>query len=200
MAQAARSTDFERTGSLTKQRILAAAQELFASNGYTGTTVRAIASRLDLTDPAIYYHFRSKRQIFDALLQGPRVSHQLALDDAAASREELVECMFTTVTAYTRQPDMLRMLFRQQFGGDPASNLRRRESTARFQAMLAAPFAALYGERGPAILEALGIVTSGILWDAIVTHGARFTDVVAQPSFARRVRNLMELAMPPVTR
>ena len=198
MTQAARRNDVERTGSMTKQKILATAQELFANNGYNGTTVQAIASRLDLTDPAIYYHFRSKRHIFDSLLQSSGAGQFVAADNEVPSREDLIDRMMSTFNAYARQPDMLRMLFRQQYRGDPASNQRRRETMATFQATLAPLFTRLYGETGPSVLEAVGLVTLGIIWDAILSYGHGFAQVVEQPWFAQRARKLFEIAMPPV--
>jgi AcrR family transcriptional regulator len=53
-----RSNPNER-GRHTRLRIPAAASELFARHGFDGTTVRIIADSCDVTDPALYYHFRS---------------------------------------------------------------------------------------------------------------------------------------------
>lgn len=52
----------------TRQRLLDAALELFATQGYTATTVRQIAGSAGVTDPAIYAHFSGKKEIFDTLL------------------------------------------------------------------------------------------------------------------------------------
>jgi AcrR family transcriptional regulator len=52
----------------TRQRILAAALDLFGEQGYAGTSVRDISERLGVTKAALYYHFPSKEAILDALL------------------------------------------------------------------------------------------------------------------------------------
>lgn len=52
----------------TRQRLLDAALELFAAQGYTATTVRQIAASIGVTDPAIYAHFSSKQEIYETLL------------------------------------------------------------------------------------------------------------------------------------
>ena len=51
----------------TRTRILKAAMELFGRDGFDATTVRAIGERCELTDPALYYYFKSKRAVLDAL-------------------------------------------------------------------------------------------------------------------------------------
>jgi AcrR family transcriptional regulator len=48
---------------LKRKRILDAASELFFEHGYKGTSVEAIASRLHVTKPFIYYHFENKADI-----------------------------------------------------------------------------------------------------------------------------------------
>jgi AcrR family transcriptional regulator len=47
-----------------RQRILSAAQELFATHGYDHTTVRAVASRAGCDPALIAYHFGSKKGLF----------------------------------------------------------------------------------------------------------------------------------------
>ena len=52
----------------TKERILAAALELFSKNGYSGTNIRELAASLGLVKSAMYRHFESKEAIWNALL------------------------------------------------------------------------------------------------------------------------------------
>src|SRR5215469_9681941 len=63
----------------TKQRILAIAAELFARQGYTGTTIADIARELGTTTAALYYHFPSKAAILGALIDICADSRDLAL-------------------------------------------------------------------------------------------------------------------------
>ena len=53
----------------TKEKILSAALELFASQGYEAVSVSDIAGRLGITKAALYKHYRSKRDIFDSILR-----------------------------------------------------------------------------------------------------------------------------------
>jgi AcrR family transcriptional regulator len=61
--------EHRRSGSDTKAEIQEVALKLFTENGYESTTMREIAERLQITKPAVYYHFAGKedivRTIFD---------------------------------------------------------------------------------------------------------------------------------------
>ncbi|MFI7632579.1 TetR/AcrR family transcriptional regulator [Nonomuraea sp. NPDC049400] len=54
----------------TKERIQQVALELFAERGYEQTTLQEVAERLEITRPALYYHFRTKEAILESVLQG----------------------------------------------------------------------------------------------------------------------------------
>jgi AcrR family transcriptional regulator len=51
----------------TRERILDAARELFAREGYEAVTMRAIARRIEYTPTAIYHHFKDKDALFTEL-------------------------------------------------------------------------------------------------------------------------------------
>lgn len=53
----------------TKARIVDAALELFAQNGYLGTSMSDIAKQLSITKGALYKHFASKQEILDQIIQ-----------------------------------------------------------------------------------------------------------------------------------
>ena len=52
----------------TKERILAAALEMFSKNGYAGTNIRELSASLGLVKSGIYKHYESKEAIWNALL------------------------------------------------------------------------------------------------------------------------------------
>ncbi|HEX6522033.1 MAG TPA: TetR/AcrR family transcriptional regulator [Streptosporangiaceae bacterium] len=52
----------------TKAALLRAALDLFAERGYEGTSVRAIARSVGLSESVLYAHFENKRAIFEAVL------------------------------------------------------------------------------------------------------------------------------------
>jgi AcrR family transcriptional regulator len=69
----------------TRTRILDTALELFAEQGFDGTTLQQIADRLGFTKAALYYHFRSK----DDLLQATVSPAIAGLEELLRAHEEL---------------------------------------------------------------------------------------------------------------
>ena len=52
----------------TKERILAAALDMFSQNGYAGTNIRELTASLGIVKSGLYKHFKSKEEIWDSLL------------------------------------------------------------------------------------------------------------------------------------
>jgi len=57
--------DLRADSKLTREGIMHAAVELFAENGYSRTSMRAIASKANVNVAAANYHFGSKRNLFE---------------------------------------------------------------------------------------------------------------------------------------
>lgn len=70
----------------TKERILEVSLELFAQNGYLGTSMSDIAKQLGITKGALYKHYRSKQEILDRI-----VERMNEMDYARAAEYEMPE-------------------------------------------------------------------------------------------------------------
>jgi AcrR family transcriptional regulator len=66
------------TAAQTRERLLAAAADAFARNGYDGTRVAEIAKAATVSNGALYVHFASKAELLAAALRehGPRLLDQ----------------------------------------------------------------------------------------------------------------------------
>ena len=53
----------------TKERIMEEALALFAENGYLGTSMSDIASRLGITKGALYKHYAGKKEILNRIVE-----------------------------------------------------------------------------------------------------------------------------------
>lgn len=53
----------------TKERIIDEAMKLFSTNGYDSVSIRTIAKEVGVTNSALYKHFKSKQDIFDAIVE-----------------------------------------------------------------------------------------------------------------------------------
>ena len=69
-----------------KKEILIVALHLFARDGYEAVSVSQIAGELDMTKGALYRHYKSKRDIFDCIVQ--RMEQQ---DSEQARQNEVPE-------------------------------------------------------------------------------------------------------------
>ena len=80
----------------TKEKILAAALDLFSQKGYEGTNIRELAASLGLVKSGIYKHYESKEAIWNALLDrmiayyGERFGSPEHLPPAPDSLEDFV--------------------------------------------------------------------------------------------------------------
>lgn len=50
--------------SSSKERIFSVASELFSEFGFLGVSMADIAKKLNITKPALYYHFKSKKELY----------------------------------------------------------------------------------------------------------------------------------------
>ena len=80
----------------TKDRILDAAERLFAARGFEATPLRAITAEAGVNLAAVNYHFQSKEALIRAVIArriGPVNEHRLKLLDAAEAGPLSVEAV-----------------------------------------------------------------------------------------------------------
>jgi TetR/AcrR family transcriptional regulator, regulator of cefoperazone and chloramphenicol sensitivity len=82
-----------RPSEVTRERIMKAAERLFAESGYDGTSIRAIVAKAKVNQAAINYHFEGKDGLYRAVLRAAfhgLTEHQLAHAEElnSMSREE----------------------------------------------------------------------------------------------------------------
>lgn len=65
-----------------RERILKAAEQLFAAQGYANTTLEQIVRVLGVSKPFVYYYFRNKQEIFETLSWRPAVACFTVMDFA----------------------------------------------------------------------------------------------------------------------
>src|SRR6202451_700678 len=82
----------------TRERVLAVAQNLFAEQGYRGTSLRDIARRIGIKAPSLLHHFPSKQQLYLAVLDKMFESLEDAAHAIAWGRESRQERMRQAVT------------------------------------------------------------------------------------------------------
>ena len=71
----------------TKERILGAAEELFAQHGFAGTSLRQVTSRADVNIAAVNYHFGSKENLVNEVFR--RRMDEMSANRLAALKDAL---------------------------------------------------------------------------------------------------------------
>jgi AcrR family transcriptional regulator len=116
----------------TKERILAAALEMFSQNGYAGTNIRELSESLGLVKSAMYRHFESKDAIWNTLLDEliayyeARFGSTEHLPPVPDSLEELVTMTMRMVNFTIHDEKVVKsrkLLSIEQFRDERARNL-----------------------------------------------------------------------------
>lgn len=123
----------------TKERILYISLELFAQKGFSGVSVRDIASEVGVRESALYKHFKNKQDILDSIMvvmnerielayQENEVPEVITEDVSQAykelSLEKLCEIAWNLFSLFTKDPvvsNYRRLLMREQFGNEQAA-------------------------------------------------------------------------------
>lgn len=97
----------KKTTKKTEDRILDAAIELFVRNGYHGTSIDDIMSKVGLTKGAFYSHFSGKDQLFMTILEGYR-SHfigglKAAIDDHDGNALEKINRVISFLSRFASE-------------------------------------------------------------------------------------------------
>jgi AcrR family transcriptional regulator len=132
----------------SRARVLQAALELFAEQGFAATSTRELSERLGFTKAALYYYFKTKDDLLVALIQ-PAVEQLTALITqtpvraTAAARREVLAAYIDLNTSHV---DLLRVLTQ-----DPS--VARRPASAAHAALEERMLQLLAGHEAPDLTE-----------------------------------------------
>ncbi len=119
----------------TKERILAAALDMFSQRGYDGTNIRELTASLGLVKSSMYRHFESKEEIWNTLLDeliayyDARFGSAEHLPPVPDSLEALVEMTMRMVDFTVHDERIIKsrkLLTIEQFRDDRARSLATR--------------------------------------------------------------------------
>jgi TetR/AcrR family transcriptional regulator len=109
----------------TRDRIVAAATDLFSERSYDGATTRDIAARAGVTQPLVNYHFRSKEELWRAAVDSlfDRLNHTMeerarglrGVDDVTSAK--LLVREFIVFSA--RNPQLHRIIMQESKADGP---------------------------------------------------------------------------------
>lgn len=96
--------------------IIRSAIHLFAEKGFWGTTTRALASAAGVTEPVLYQHFRTKRALYDAVVEAKassipgRAAELRALSETGDDRAFFRAVGEAILAYYRAEPEIPRLL------------------------------------------------------------------------------------------
>ena len=101
--------------SVTRQQILHAALNHFANAGYAATSVQQIVGSAKVSKPALYYHFKDKAALFEALVNQAHDGRFRVLEEASARaddiRGKLYEILVALFDYFHKNRDLTRIAF-----------------------------------------------------------------------------------------
>jgi AcrR family transcriptional regulator len=132
---ATRLSRMERVGR-NRDEVLAAARRVFLERGYAGASLDTIADEAGFSKGVVYSQFRSKGDLFIALLE-QRIAERAAQNDAIARRAHGLDGIRALLRAGRQDGDveprwgLLLLEFRVHAARDPALNRRYAEAHRR---------------------------------------------------------------------
>ena len=110
-------------GERTAGRIMDIAEDLFAAQGYDGTSLRQIAERAQIKQPGLYNHFASKEALYEAVLFRALNPMTLALSrhiNHASTLREYTD-LPAIITDILLEHPPVAVLFQRAMQGDSSS-------------------------------------------------------------------------------
>lgn len=156
--------------------VLDAAYDLFIENGFEGTSMDAIAAAAGVSKPVVYDCFRSKDELFTAMLDreeerilvetGKALATTGTADDPEAT---LIRGFQVFLEAAQRSPDIYRVVFLGEGGGNEAVAARiaagielQAQTASNIAAHWVERYSDLQGDEARAASELLGHTIVGL--------------------------------------
>ena len=106
----------------TAERILDAAEDLFAEKGFSATSLGEVADRVGIRSPSLYNHFRNKEALYTAVLErllddftGPMAE----LSTGPITQDRVMDWLETIVRKHHANPNLARLLQHAALSGGP---------------------------------------------------------------------------------
>jgi AcrR family transcriptional regulator len=109
----------EQTKASNREAILSAAREVFAELGYGATTVRDIVRKTGLASGTFYNYYRSKEEVFQALMDDVALQVRPILQQGraeASSAEDFIRITFRTYLEYVSADRPMQAVMRRNTG------------------------------------------------------------------------------------
>jgi len=124
----------------TREKILSAAEAVFAEKGYHETLMDEIGQVAQASKGAIYFHFPSKERLFFALMDRLAAALLSEVERAIAGQHgalaKVQAALEAVVTALSRRRHLAKVLLLQGYGLGPNFEAKRLEIYAQFATLI----------------------------------------------------------------
>ena len=127
----------EKSGSISRRRILGAALKQFADRGYAGASVQEIVDAARVTKPTLYYYFPDKAGLFQALVHEAHDERYRLMCEAVARgknlRAQLEEIVAVLFDYFRNNRELMRISLATAFAspGEMPASLRYADKCER---------------------------------------------------------------------
>ncbi|MCC6586097.1 MAG: TetR/AcrR family transcriptional regulator [Bryobacterales bacterium] len=133
------------SGPERRAAIVDSAVNLFSERGFRGTTTRELAAAVGVSEPVLYQHFRTKRALYDAILESQtqepsqEVAEEMkALSETGDNRALFRRLAQLLIDFYLRDPRYPRLLMFSSLEGHELSQIFYERHVACFYEFLTA--------------------------------------------------------------
>jgi TetR/AcrR family transcriptional regulator len=109
----------------TAQRILDAAEDLFAEKGYSATSLGDVADRVGIRSPSLYNHFKNKEALYGAVVDRLLIvfgAPLAELTQGEVTPEKVYEWLEVIIRLHHERPNLARLLQHAALSGGPQTN------------------------------------------------------------------------------
>lgn len=161
----------------TKRAIFESAVKVFSNCGYTGATMDEVVARAGVAKGSLYYHFKSKEELFIFIIkEGVDLIHE-EVDNATKGMDNPYEIIQESVKVMLKyvyeNKDLFKVIISQLWGTEERNDMLREEikllidsSTSKFKAGILGGF---IKDEDPELLSysLVGVLVSAALYEII---------------------------------
>jgi len=171
----------------TPERILDAAEDLFAQKGFSATSLGDVADKVGIRSPSLYNHFKNKEALYQAVLERLLTNFAGPLEEltrAEVTQERVFEWLEIIVRLHHANPNLARLLQHAALSGGPHTN----ELIDRLFRPMFTPASDIGGEDIPVLgdsgLQPWAVMAFNNLVMSYVTMAPMYRDLLGQDPFS----------------
>ena len=171
----------------TAEKILDAAEDLFAQKGYSATSLGDVADKVGIRSPSLYNHFKNKEALYQSVLNRLLDDFTGPLDELTqnpVTQERVMEWLDVMVRRHHANPNLARLLQHAALSGGPQTN----ELIDRLFRPMFTPATSIDGEAIPLLgdsgLQPWAVMALNNLVMSYITMAPMYRDLLGQDPFS----------------